>query len=374
MRRPSTRVRRDSHSFFASGASEWFGDEMPSSGYQPSDTTVWLYGRPRTETLPLPEQKGDEEEAKGNARLKSRRVSDAGDSLPAACADIAAQASADLVRAAVAGKVARVKRAVASRADVNQRSDQGITPLMIAASATAGMETVAVVDELLWCKALLHGVDQMGWAAMHHACRSGCVDVVKHLLKKEADPTQVTSFKGKTPLMLAVEASSSLLAAHLLKHKHVRQHISVKDTDAGSTVLHLAVRDGFADIAKLLLDKNARVNARDTTGQQPLMVACLHNHKTCAHLLVDKLAEIDGVNQDLRTPLMIAVFSGHQEMAVWLLEEGVLRGRKAKVNPIQKDRHNESAFEAAQEMGLHDVIKAVLNHEEFIHLRSEDKD
>jgi ankyrin len=52
-----------------------------------------------------------------------------------------------------------------------------------------------------------------------------------------------------------------------------------------STPLHFAAREGQLDIVKLLLDKGANVDAKDSDGDNPLQCAEINGHTKCAELL-----------------------------------------------------------------------------------------
>ena len=55
--------------------------------------------------------------------------------------------------------------------------------------------------------------------------------------------------------------------------------------DVNATVLHNAAQYRHTEIAKLLIDKGADVNAKDMSGDTPLDLADINNHQDIATLL-----------------------------------------------------------------------------------------
>ena len=89
------------------------------------------------------------------------------------------------------------------------------------------------------------------------------------------------------------------------------------------TALNLACIEGYADIAKLLLEAGASHSIHDCTGSTPFSEAVYHNQIHLVQLLHQFGADIDTVNSFGWTPLHVATFQGNLEMVVKLLELGV---------------------------------------------------
>ena len=89
-----------------------------------------------------------------------------------------------------------------------------------------------------------------------------------------------------------------------------------------STALHVASINGFADIAKLLLESGASHNIRDCTGATPFSEAVYHNQLQLVDVLAQFGADVDSVNSFGWTPLHVAAFQGKLEMVKRLLELG----------------------------------------------------
>ena len=70
--------------------------------------------------------------------------------------------------------------------------------------------------------------------------------------------------------------------------------------------MHNAARYGHKEIAELLIDKGADVNAKTESGRNPLHSAAMEGHKEIAELLITKGADVNAKDEDGRTPLDLA--------------------------------------------------------------------
>src|ERR1700693_4059281 len=81
--------------------------------------------------------------------------------------------------------------------------------------------------------------------------------------------------------------------------------VGARDSDA-STPLHCAAWKGHTELAGLLLDFGADVNARNNNGHwgdTPLHAAAHGNQRSVAELLIDRGADIHALNASGNTPL-----------------------------------------------------------------------
>ena len=190
-----------------------------------------------------------------------------------------------------------VELLLTARADPNRAFDgeeaEGITALMLAAKKQA----LYVVPLLLAHGAFINRQDSKGKAALHYAVEYDEDDdldrdpqVVKILLKAGADANLTCTDKfdngGVTPLML------------------------VENRDCGGI-----------DVAKLLIEYGASVNAQDSVGWTPLMHCVLDID--LMRVLVDKGAQVNTVARDGATVLSHAVaYIQMADVVEFLLNEG----------------------------------------------------
>jgi ankyrin repeat protein len=104
-----------------------------------------------------------------------------------------------------------------------------------------------------------------------------------------------------------------------------------------------ATLDGPIEMARLLLEKGAKVNAKDWLGWTPLMYASYNGRTDLAKLLLNKGAEVNAVSNTGWTPLMYAAYKGQVEIGKLLIENG------ADLNA--KTREGETALSIAESRG-----------------------
>ncbi|RYP43193.1 hypothetical protein DL768_010045 [Monosporascus sp. mg162] len=116
------------------------------------------------------------------------------------------------------------------------------------------------------------------------------------------------------------------LVAYFGLKQAIQAIIGVYHTDVRNsykqTPLHLASKNGHFDIAQLLLDKDADIEAADKDGWTPLFWASRNGHHDITQLLLDKAADIEAADNYGETPLQRASGNGHFDIAQLLLDKG----------------------------------------------------
>ncbi|MHC4646915.1 MAG: ankyrin repeat domain-containing protein [Planctomycetota bacterium] len=108
---------------------------------------------------------------------------------------------------------------------------------------------------------------------------------------------------------------------------------------AGGKTLHEAVAKGDTKLVKVLLEKGADVNAKDTKGITPLVRAAAGGYETIVKMLIDRGADVNATADDGRRALYVAVARGDLGIVRLLIE--------AKVDVNIKNGHGSTALHAA---------------------------
>uniref|UniRef100_A0AAV1U4Z4 Ankyrin repeat protein n=1 Tax=Peronospora matthiolae TaxID=2874970 RepID=A0AAV1U4Z4_9STRA len=126
----------------------------------------------------------------------------------------------------------------------------------------------------------------------------------------------------------------------------------------GRTALFLATNDELFEIAKLLLENGALMDAQDSTGRSPLH-ACLRTFPEqsvlVTNLLLSRGAPIDLLDKDGETPLMIVVRRGDTTALQLFLNHHSL-----VATPARQDFAGAMLLQAA-ELGIVNTVRFLLN-------------
>jgi ankyrin repeat protein len=279
-----------------------------------------------------------------------------------------------LVPAIKAGDGAAVASMLDKGAGLNERGEDGATPLMAAALYSNAAMVRLLLDRgaepnarsgsgataLLWglgdmekVKLLLaRGADpkaaaNSGRTPLHVAAMiDGGFEAVKLLVEKGAAP-DAKDENGATPLMEAAAAFDTRSTAFLLARG---ANPNAADR-GGRTPLISAVSASSLPSIKLLLAHGADPNAGGLFGITPLLLAILKDDTEAFRALVARGANVNGRDGAENTALMWAAFSEHNntEILADLL--------KAGVDVHAKNKLGETAIEWASRRGDTPVVR-----------------
>jgi len=151
--------------------------------------------------------------------------------------------------------------------DVTAKDYFGVTPLHEAAAFQP-----ATVDILIGAGARVNERDDEGQTPLYWAVERGREDVVRTLLEKGADINAVDAC-GMSPLIRACAQCCVHVNTRMVKLL-IENGAAVESKDAdGMTALHHASREGHTEIVSLLLKRGARVRDRDRSGDNALDIA-----------------------------------------------------------------------------------------------------
>ena len=251
------------------------------------------------------------------------------------------------------GHAKTVELMVFKGADTDAVNKYGQTPLHTAANRER--DCPGLCEILLKHDAKIGAVDVSGSQPLHLACKQGHTETGKLLLSYGADTNAVNKC-GQTPLHTAASRKSGCpkLCETLLKHD---AKIDAVDVD-GSQPLHLACKQGHAETGKLLLSYGADTNAVNKCGQTALHTAASRKSgcpKLCETLLKHD-AKVDAVDVDGSQPLHLACKQGHAETGKLLLSYG------ADTNAVNKCGQTPLHTAASRESDCPELCEILLTH------------
>jgi len=199
--------------------------------------------------------------------------------------------------AATNGNAAMIRLLLEAGADPNSANPGGETALMTAARI-GKLDAVSLLLDRgaeVNAKDTVHAQTALMWAVLeNHA------DVVKLLLTRGADinaHTRVTIPRGEYVPARAGGASGTGI---------VRQR-ALPTPDGGMTPLLFAVRDGNAEMTRLLLDHGADLKQSSGNHTTPLVIALLNGQVGLASELLERGADVNAADDYHRAALFAAI-------------------------------------------------------------------
>lgn len=232
------------------------------------------------------------------------------------------------------GRAAVVAFLVKHGANINSRTQNGITPLMDASN----IGDTDALKYLVEHGAQIDLADKDGRAALALAASRLYDDIVIYLVAHDANIDSHDG-EGRTPLMQAIEASSLFtiqtdkdrsieelnrlsIVNILLKH-----HADVNSVDkSGETPLALAAENNSTEIVTTLINHGANQNIHVPSfgGETPLMTAIRKNNLQMLKVLVAAKPDLTLANSQGRTALSYARGYRDDEMIEILKEAGAV--------------------------------------------------
>ena len=306
---------------------------------------------------------------------------------------------------------AKITEMLIGKADKNIINDslEGKTPLIIA----VGNSYIDTAKILIENGANINAVDIEGWSALSYAVNNGDIEIAKLLLENKAKikdelliaikspivessinimkllidnkaNINYTDENGFNPLNIAIESGDMELTKFLITNGAnvnslmqdgvsligyaiaqnnmdllqilIENGANVNYTNGDSwanTPLQTASRLGLDNVVRILLTRNADINAVDMNGNTALHTAALNSQLSVVKLLLEKNPNLDIQNKVGNTALHLAVISGNID----IVGELVLKGANTRIRnndgkyPRDIARANNSAaiFEVLRE-------------------------
>ena len=151
---------------------------------------------------------------------------------------------------------------------------------------------------------------------IHTAAKAGDTDEVAALLAMDSRLTRTHDADGWTPLHLAAHYGHLETVAVLL---HNNAPVDIRSTNSmANTALHAALAGRRNDIAKMLVDGGADVNARQHGGWVPLHSAAANGDREIVDFLLSRGADRTATNDAGTSAASIARERGHPSLAEYL--------------------------------------------------------
>jgi len=207
---------------------------------------------------------------------------------------------------------------------------------LMAAAAHGNLERVKILLNRPDAARIINIVDSDGLTALTHAIKNNHLECVKLLIEQGADVNKVNLLEDDgvtsrlTPLFYATRLGNPHIVNALIQAGADVRH----DFKNGLTALHIVAskNDEDLDIARLLLDNGADVNARYTDiksiyisdrDSTPLNDAIQNTHTNLIRLLVERGADMNKVTRDM-SAVMTAVYDGENEQSDILNKSDIL--------------------------------------------------
>lgn len=253
---------------------------------------------------------------------------------------LAAAADLRLVEAVREGDQAAVQALLSQRVDVNEAQADGATALHWAVQRN-DLETV---DLLIRGGANANARNDYGVTPLALACGNSSAEMVEKLLGAGADPN-AAKVTGETVLMTCSRTGNPVSVRALLARG---ADPNASETRGGQTALMWALAAHHANVAGLLVERGAKVNARSKTkkgleiavryntggvadqlpyrepkgGFTPLLFAAQQGDLESARMLLAAGADLEDAAPEDGTPLLVASASGQEALAIFFLEKG----------------------------------------------------
>ena len=188
-----------------------------------------------------------------------------------------------------------------------------------------------------------------GRTPLMNAALNGNVQVVKSIIKREADPSLMDN-RGWNTLHYAAQGGNTDIIS--LIHTHLPDIDSI--TREGDTPLMLAALNGKLRAVKWFLEKGATVACEEKRGWNTLHHAAEGGDTDIISLIHTHLPEIDSKTREGDTPLMLAALCGKLHAVKWFLEKGATVACENNVGW--------NTLHCAAQGGVTDIISLIHTH------------
>lgn len=222
--------------------------------------------------------------------------------------------------------------------------------LLIAIKSPIVESSINMMKLLIYNKANINYTDENGFNPLNIAIESGDMELTKFLITNGANVNSLMQ-DGVSLIGYAI-AQNNMDLLQILIENGANVNYTGGDSWA-NTPLQTASRLGLDNVVRILLTRNADINAVDMNGNTALHTAALNSQLSIVKLLLEKNPNLDIQNKVGNTALHLAVISGNID----IVGELVLKGANTRIRnndgkyPRDIARANNSAaiFEVLRE-------------------------
>ncbi|XP_028985378.1 B-cell lymphoma 3 protein homolog [Betta splendens] len=244
--------------------------------------------------------------------------------------------------------LAQTESLLPSIALATHQDEDGDTALHIAVVQGEAAMVCTLIDLLLWAHRSLDVYNNLRQTPLHLAVITQQPNMVGALLRAGADPAALDR-NGQTALHLCCEYNQAQCLSVALARSSSPTCLESRNYE-GLTALHVAVLQGHKDLARMLLDAGADINAMDIkSGQSPLMHAVESNNADMVHFLIENGCDVNSQSYSGNTALHNACGRGQVDTVRLLLKSGAESGLK--------NYHNDTPVMVAKNKKIADVLR-----------------
>ncbi|KAI9565926.1 ankyrin repeat protein [Daphnia sinensis] len=202
---------------------------------------------------------------------------------------------------------------------------------------------------------------------LHLSVANKSLKMAELLLNAGADPNLAT-LQGETPLHVAAQIKPACPIRLQIVNLLIDWRAKVNATDnLGRTPLHVATFNAAEEVVKKLLEcPSIEINPRDgLRGITPLHLAAWYGHENIARLLINKKAKIDVEDKNRQTPLEYAASSNSVNVAEQLLKAGAVAKSRNHQNSYRSPLHIAAAH------GAREVAKLLIDKGADVYAKDE---
>uniref|UniRef100_UPI0037E80BD4 B-cell lymphoma 3 protein homolog isoform X2 n=1 Tax=Semicossyphus pulcher TaxID=241346 RepID=UPI0037E80BD4 len=229
-----------------------------------------------------------------------------------------------------------------------RQDEDGDTALHIAVVQGKQVIVRQLIQLLLLARKSLDIYNNLRQTPLHLAVITQQANMVEALLSAGADPAALDRH-GQTALHLCCEYNQRDCLSVVLSHSLSSACLEIRNFE-GLSPLHLAVLRGHKDLARLLLNVGADINAMDIkSGQSPLMHAVESNNADMVHFLIERGCDVNSQSYSGNTALHSACGRGQVDTVRLLLKSGA--------DSSLKNYHNDTPVMVAKNKKISDVLR-----------------